>query len=201
MIFSYEPQNGIAYARAYALYEYVPEERRLFFYDSSNDCANFVSQCVWAAYGGWVKGVDVLSIRSNRVNTKNTIRMAPYIWYGSKSFSGSNKWCRVVEFFTYAISTKQTGPLATRIAEGDWATISPTIIKEGDVLQLVVQSYIPNQYGHSVYVTKAGHSWEKILICCHSYDRLDVPLSSFSQLPDQYPRFRILRFRRAVFNK
>ena len=46
---------------------------------------------------------------------------------------------------------------------------------EGDVLQLVVRSYIPGQYGHSLYVTKSGRTWDDILICCHSYDRLDEP--------------------------
>jgi hypothetical protein len=60
---SVNPQNGIAYARMYALYAFVPEAKRLFYYDSGTDCANFASQCIWAAYGGWVNGSDPECIR------------------------------------------------------------------------------------------------------------------------------------------
>ena len=201
MVFSYNPKIGTAYARAYALYDRVSQQNRLFFYSTGNDCANFISQCVWAGYGGWIEGMDPNTVDANRQRIKSHIRMAPFIWYGSADFSGSNKWCRVVEFHTYALSDKSFGPKAVKIAEGDWNSISSGIIREGDVLQLVVQSYIPGQYGHSIYVTKAGRAWHDILICCHSYDRLDVPLSSFVMLADQYPRVRILRFVGSRFYK
>ena len=199
MVFSYDPHNGIEYARAYALYDLVPEEQRLFYYDSGNDCANFASQCVWAAYGGWISGKDLKNVELNRIRMKSHIRMAPYIWYGSDSFSGSNKWCRVLEYYNYTVSTKSSGPQAQKIAEGDWSGISPPIIKEGDLLQLVVQSYIPDQYGHSLYVSQAGRTWDDILVCCHSFNRLDEPLSSFAGSPEEYPRFRALRFKKSEF--
>lgn len=201
MLFSYDIKNGTAYARTYALYARVPEQDRLFYYDSGNDCANFVSQCVWAAYGGWAEGTDPKTIEANRARIKSHVRMAPFVWYGSPGFSGSNKWCRVVEFHDYALANKSSGPQAARIAEGNWDSLSPGIIREGDVLQLVAQSYIPGRYGHSLYVTKAGRTWDDILICCHSYDRLDAPLSSFADYPEQYPRVRVLRFRNANFYK
>lgn len=199
MVFSYDPHNGIEYARTYALYDIVPEEQRLFFHDGGNDCANFASQCVWAAYGGWVGGKDSKAAELNQARIKSHIRMAPYIWYGSPTFSGSNKWCRVLEFYNYTVTTKSSGPQAQKIAEGGWNGIPPTSIREGDLLQLVVQSYIPDQYGHSLYVTQAGRTWGDILICCHSYNRLDEPLSSFSELPEEYPRLRVLRFKKAEF--
>lgn len=201
MYFEYNPKIGIAYARAYAMYNLVPEESHLFYYDSGNDCANFISQCVWAAYGGWKDGMDPQSVAANRVRINRQIRMMPLIWYGSPSFSGSNKWCRVLEFYTYAVTEKGAGPQAQNIAEGNWRSIPPTLIRVGDVLQLMVQSYMPGQYGHSLYVTKAGRNWDDILICCHSYDRLDVPLSSFAMWPAQYPRLRVMRFGGANFNK
>lgn len=201
MVFSYHPKNGTAYARAYALYGRVPEQSRLFYYDSGNDCANFVSQCVWAAYGGWIEGFSPKDIEANTTRIRSHIRMAPFIWYGSGTFSGSNKWCRVTEFYDYALSSKKAGPQAVLIAEGDWKNVSPGIIREGDVVQLVVQSYIPGRFGHSLYVTKAGRSWDDILICCHSYDRLDEPLSSFAMQPEQYSRLRVMRFKSAYFYK
>lgn len=201
MVFTYNPRNGTAYARAYALYDRVPEQSRLFYYDRGNDCANFVSQCVWAAYGGWLAGMDPETVEVNRTRIKNHVRMAPYIWYGSSGFVGSTRWCRVLEFYAYVVSEKRYGPRAVKVAEGDWASLSPGVIREGDVLQLVVQSYIPGQYGHSLYVTKGGRTWDDILICCHSYDRLDVPLSSFVLQPEQYPRVRVLRSRNAEFYK
>lgn len=201
MYFTYNPRNATAYARAYALYSRVPQESRLFFYSSGNDCANFVSQCVWAGYGGWIEGMERQTVEANRERIKKHIRMAPFVWYGSTNFSGSVKWCRVVEFCSYVLAEKDFGPKASLIAEGDWGSISPGIIREGDVLQFVVQSYIPGQYGHSVYVTKEGRSWDDILICCHSFDRLDEPLSSFSMFPDQYPRLRVIRFSGAKFYK
>ena len=201
MFFPYNPKNATAYARAYALYDRVPRQERLFFYSGGNDCANFISQCVWAGYGGWIEGMGPQTVEANRARIKSHIRMVPFVWYGSPDFSGSNKWCRVTEFYTYALSDKNFGPRAAGIAEGTWESVPPGIIREGDVLQLVVRSYIPGQYGHSLYVTKSGRTWDDILICCHSYDRLDEPLSWFAMQPGQYPRMRVLRFSVTSFNK
>jgi hypothetical protein len=201
MFFQYNPETATAYARTYALYSRLPQESRLFYYSTGNDCANFISQCVWAGYGGWLEGTDPKTVEENRARITSHVRMAPFIWYGSADFSGSVRWCRVVEFYSYVVSSKDFGPRASLIAEGDWKSISPRAIREGDVLQLVVQSYIPGRYGHSLYVTKGGRTWDDILICCHSYDRLDEPLSSFAMFPDQYPRMRVIRFSGAQFYK
>jgi hypothetical protein len=200
MVFSYDVHNGVEYARTYALRDRIPEDRRLFFYDSGNDCANFASQCIWAAYGGWIPGTDPETVSINRTRIKSHVRMAPYIWYGSPSFPGSEKWCRVVEFFGYVVASGN-GPHAQMIAEGDWKGVKPSIIKAGDLIQVVVKSYIPGRYGHSLYVTQSGRTWDDILICCHSFDRLDEPLSSFAQYPDEYAKFRVLRFGKGSFYK
>lgn len=202
MTYPYNPKSGIAYARSYALYFELPEERRLFFYDQNgSDCTNFCSQCVWAAYGGWLPGLEAKNTTTNKERIKKMIRMAPFVWYGSLFFSGSNKWCRVVEFHDYALAPKAFGPKAFSVYEGGWEGLKPSAIKAGDVIQLVVVSYAPNRFGHCLYVTQHGGTFEDTLICCHSYDRRDTPLSEFSNNPVQYPRIRVLRFGKATFSQ
>jgi hypothetical protein len=66
---------------------------------------------------------------------------------------------------------------------------------------MVVASYTSERYGHSLYVTKEGAQWEDVTICCHSFDRLDAPMSVFSQFPDNYKKLRVLRFESAQFER
>lgn len=202
MQYAYDPMLGSAYARQYANYSGIPENQRLFFYDvNGSDCTNFCCQCVWAAYGGWIPGIDSKTMAENKENIKMSVRMAPSVWYGSLFFSGSNKWCRVVEFHDYALIYKTFGPNAYQVFEGSWQELKPPVIQEGDVIQMVVASYAPYRYGHCLYVTQRGASFNDIKICCHSYDRLDAPLSEFSSFPDQYTKLRLMRFKAASFIK
>ena len=202
MTFPYDAANGVMYARLYALYALVPEKMRLFFYDrNGSDCTNFVSQCVWAAYGGWLPGIEPENIERNRERIRQHIRFAPFVWYGSPTFTGSNAWCRVVEFFDYCLQPKANGPKAVKIGEGDWSDIKPSLLKEGDVIQLVVSSYAAYRYGHCLYVTREGTTWDSVQICCHSIDRMDSPLSEFAYAPKEYPKLRVIRFKDTSFIK
>lgn len=200
MKYVYDAARGVEYARAYADYYRVSEEKRLFSY-GINDCTNFCSQCVWAAYGGWLPGFEDSVIEENKRRINSGIRMVPYIWYGSRYFSGSNKWCRVEEFYEYSVAMKDTGPSAYKIYEGDWRNFDPAIAREGDVIQMAVRSYAPYRYGHCLYVTQSGNSPDRVRICCHTYDRLDAPLSEFSSQPDEYIKLRVIRFRDAWFTR
>lgn len=202
MNYVYDEKKGIAYARFYADYFRLSDDKKLFFYDSNgNDCTNFCSQCVWAAYGGWIPGIDDGTIYENKERIKKQIRMISPIWYGSLLFSGSNKWCRVVELYDYFIVAKNSGPSAYKIYEGDWQSFNPSSVKEGDIIQLIVKTYSPYRYGHCLYVTQKGDSDFDIKICCHSYDRLDAPLSEFSGFPDMYTKLRVMRFKNTQFPK
>ncbi|HHU90732.1 MAG TPA: hypothetical protein GXZ22_06710 [Clostridiaceae bacterium] len=202
MNYVYDEKKGIAYARLYAYYFSLSEDKRLFFYDrNGNDCTNFCSQCVWAAYGGWIPGIDNDTVNENKERIKKQIRMISSVWYGSLFFSGSNKWCRVVEFHDYSLAAKNSGPSAFKVYEGDWQSFSPSSVREGDIIQLIVKTYSPYRYGHCLYVTQNGESNKDIKICCHSYDRLDAPLSEFSDFPDTYTRLRIMRYKSAGFPK
>ena len=200
MKYIYNAERGVEYARAYADYYRVSEDKRLFFY-GINDCTNFCSQCVWAAYGGWLPGFDDKKIEENKKRINSNIRMVPYIWYGSRYFSGSNKWCSVEEFYEYSVSMKSNGPMAYKIYEGDWISFDPAMVKEGDVIQMVIKSYAPYRYGHCLYVTQRGSTTKQIKICCHTYDRLDTPLSEFSDQPGEYIKLRVIRFKDAYFTK
>ncbi len=200
MEYIYDSAKGVEYARYYANYYSVREDKRLFYYDN-NDCTNFCSQCVWAAYGGWLPGDDEPVIKENKERIKRNIRMIPSIWYGSGSFGGSGKWCRVVEFYDYLVSKKNNGPLATKIYEGEWQTLNPSIVNEGDVIQMVIKSYASYRYGHCLYVTQRGNSLDQIKICCHTYDRRDAPLSGFSNFSEEYTKLRVIRFQSADFIK
>lgn len=199
--YPYNPGLGILYAETFALYENVPQEQRLFYYASGEDCTNFISQCVWAAYGGWIPGYSESIVKQNAQRILQDVRQAKGIWYGSKSNIGSNRWCRVEEFYRYVTDgNKPRGPMGKLIAQGDWTSVDPNLVSVGDVVQLVVSDYAPNRFGHGLYVVKSGKGWDDILICCHTDDRLSEPIGWFAQFPEVYTKLRILRFSPAVFD-
>lgn len=199
-LFLYDTNKGSMYAQTYALNNEVPKEQRLFYYSEGDDCTNFISQCVWAAYGGWLAGTDEQTVNNNSKRIKSDIRQVKGIWFGSATNIGSNKWCRVEEFYRYVTDkTKDIGPIAELIAEGSFWSIDPRIIKKGDVIQMVVTTYTRDRYGHGIYVTKAGNTWDEVLICCHTFDRLNEQVIWFAQYPYIYEKLRILRFKPAKF--
>lgn len=198
--YEYNPRAGSLFAQSFALYDNVPKSEQLFYYAQGLDCTNFISQCVWASYGGWIPGFTESVANKNLMRIKQDVRQVKGIWYGSKTNIGSNRWCRVEEFFSYVTDTSKIfGPMAKEIARGDWSNVKPAIIAQGDIIQLVVSTYTPNRFGHQLYVTRSGPSWDDILVCCHSDDRLDEPAGWFSQFPEVYTKMRILRFSNAVF--
>lgn len=198
-LFSYDPPAGVAYARAFALHQLVPEDLRLFYYSQDDDCTNFISQCVWAAYGGWAPGFTREITAQNAARIRQDIRQITGVWYGSRSHIGSYNWCRVVDFYNYVTRAKAQGPAAVRVAEGTFAQVPAATVRVGDVIQLVVSAYTPDRFGHGLYVTQAAPDWYDVLICCHSYDRLDSSAGEFAAQPAAYPRLRVLRFAPAVF--
>jgi hypothetical protein len=199
--FSFNPRAGALFARSFAPSDHVPQNEQLFYYDPEDDCTNFISQCIWASYGGWVPGFTDDIVKKNAERIIKNIRQVSGVWYGSKSNIGSPKWCRVGEFFEYITAQKETGPQARLVAEGTFTRVSPASVRAGDVIQMVVASYTSERYGHSLYVTKEGAQWEDVTICCHSFDRLDAPMSVFSQFSDNYKKLRVLHFESAQFER
>jgi hypothetical protein len=144
MHISYAPGNGTAYALEYAK---KPVSSRLF-YTTGLDCTNFVSQCVWAGYGGYVYG----NISKTKQNIKDQVRMTS-TWYGGTG-GGASKWESVDKFYNYSVSSKTYGPNATGVNNGNkWTSYPNARPPIGAVLQL--RNGSSGAYKHSIYVT--GH--------------------------------------------
>lgn len=200
--FTYDPGLGTLYARNFSMSDNVPPDQRLFYYDPSDNCTNFISQCVWASYGGWVPSFTREGVAENLARILGDVRQVSGAWYGSHSHIGSNIWARVEEFCSFVTNRgKFHGPRADLMATGALSALDPALLRQGDVIQLVVAPYAPNRFGHGLYVTEAGGAFDSTFICSQTQDRLDVPLSWFLQYPDIYPRQRVLRFSPAEFAK
>lgn len=171
--FSYYVPTGINYAYRFAQ---ISSNDTPFFYRASSDCTNFVSQCVWAAYGGYVEGNDSLT----KSNINNKVRMVNTgilntSWYGG-SGGGSPYWESVEGFWSFVTMSKSKGPNGTGYNNnGLYTNISPYSINLGDVLQFY--KHDKNRYYHSVYVTfkisAPPGSWggyENIYVSQHSND-------------------------------
>lgn len=192
----YIPMMGVQYARRFALHAWVPETEQLFYYSLEDNCTNYISQCVWAAYGGWLPEG---STAENAARIRADVQMVTGVWYGSRWHIGSTRWCRVEEFYSYVTRPKPKGPVAWQVASGTFDTVDPSVLRVGDVVQLVVATYRPDRFGHGLYVTQAGRSWDTVQICCQSYDRLDAPMTAFAQYPNIYTQMRVLRFLPSVW--
>lgn len=200
-VFAYNPYLGALYAQNFARMENVPPGQRLFYYDPQDDCTNFISQCVWAAYGGWIPGFSPAAVAENEQRILQDVRQTAGVWYGSKQHIGSHPWCRVEEFFQYVTRQKEKGPQAKQVAAGDFESVAPLSLQLGDVVQMVVAGYAQGRFGHGLYVTRAGETWDEVHICCHSYERLNAPMSQFSTQPEFYRKLRVLRFETAAFER
>lgn len=84
-------------------------------------------------------------------------------------------WTGVNEFFSFITKNTSVGPFGKLIDIGD--------ISSGDVIQL--QNY-NGQFYHSLFVTEVVG--EEILVCSHSNNKLDAPLSTYN-----YYNIRVLR--------
>lgn len=137
-----------AYAKKFAT---APVADRLF-YTAGADCTNFVSQCVWAGYGGWVAADEV----KTRANIRNKVRMVPGIsyadpdgWYGGTG-GGVSTWESVGSFYQFCSANKPVGPRAQAANNGaKWTSLPGAEL--GSVLQL--RSGPIGAYKHSVIVS------------------------------------------------
>jgi hypothetical protein len=161
--YPYSGSNGSIYAQRFAT---ATATLRWFYYVDGGDCTNFVSQCVWAAYGGYVPKDDATS----KKNIANKVRMVPNIWQGGTG-GGMPNWESVKKFWAYTTdSSKTRGPMANGYNDGKKYTgIKPADVSVGNVLQ--VSNNSSSNYGHSVYVSViSGAAWDKIFVCQHSSD-------------------------------
>jgi hypothetical protein len=114
------------------------------------DCTNFVSQCIYAGSGV--------------MNYKPT-----FGWYYVSANNHSPSWTGVPYLYNFLTRKKGIGPIGTQV---DMSGIQP-----GDISQFTDGK----TYYHSQFITSAGSppAPENILICTHTYDSIDRPLSTY----------------------
>lgn len=122
-----------------------------YYYDSlGGDCTNFCSQCLF-------QGCPQMNY------------MKTFGWYYKNANDKAPAWTAVESFYKFITSNKSYGPFGRGI---DLAQV-----QTGDYIQL---NFEGEKFSHTVIVSKVESpvSLDSILICCHSYNRLDAQLSS-----------------------
>lgn len=201
MSYTYDRERGRRYADLY----YSTGNDDCFYQApaSQGNCTNWVSQCVWAAYGGWSDGDSVSDMQTN---ITNRIRMQPSTsmsnWFGHKN-GISDPWGNVTHFYNFVTSSPTTGPKATQKNDGNkWSgNFVSTDIVTGQVLQ--VRKGSSGKYAHSAYVTGGTNdSIENIWITQNSpYNKIKLDEFIRNWGGDSSCYLRQLKFTSANFDK
>ena len=86
-------------------------------------------------------------------------------WYYLSPSNRAPAWTGVVYLYNFLTTNRSVGPYAR--------VVSPEEIEQGDIIQLGTGN---GTFYHSLLVTAVT---PEILICTHTYDALNVPLSSY----------------------
>ena len=164
--FPYNKERAVTYARQWAL------SRNPLFIDFTGrggDCTSFVSQSVFAGSG-------IMDFTPT------------YGWYYKSSADRSPSWSGVDEFFNFTTGVPEfsnanngTGPVGFDITDGRDIDI-------GDVIQLANSN---GEFYHSLLIS--GFTDNDILVCAHSDDALDRPISTYN-----YASLRVIHIDRVV---
>ena len=150
MIIPYHRSLAVDYATKWAL----TKNPRFFNFDKlGGDCTNFVSQCLLA-------GKCIMNY------TKT------FGWYYTGLNNYSPSWTGVNFLYKFLTSNKVAGPFANEIDMSD--------IEVGDIVQLNFQD--DTLFEHSLVITSISYpiNYSNILICSHTRNRLNEPLSSIN---------------------
>lgn len=178
----YSGTRGAAYANKYAAIE------NPYFYNAGADCTNFVSQCIWAGYGGWTSSMSDATIKSN---IKNKVRMVSGTWFGGlKGGGGASAWENVDALWNFAVGNTGKEPKASGYNDGGYYTdVLPIDIGVGNVLQ---KSPDGSDYTHSMYViSTAGGSnpgYNEIIVAQHSSTKATATLAETITIKTPYLR-------------
>lgn len=202
--YPYHSSNGINYARRYALYDDLPDAEKLFYYASNgSDCANFVSQCVWAAYGGYVDK----DVKQTKQNIAKKVRMVftGYLntsWYATEPHGGGTPyWENVNHFFEYVTANKSVGPIGKTYGGVKQSEFNFNKVLPGNVLQFWPEH--KDTWYHSCYVSEVYTvgKIDQIYVCQHSMNRKDRPLIEILVWNTNNGHIRGISFNAAVFSK
>jgi hypothetical protein len=120
---------------------------RFFYTASGNDCTNFVSQCIWAGYGGYIEGNDT----QTKNNISNRVRMVNTVWQAGTG-GGYPNWENVTYLWSYVTANTGNGPTATGLNNNQpYYNLPPSSIYYGNALQ--IRNGSSGDYSHSVFVT------------------------------------------------
>lgn len=170
--YAYNASKGVQYASQFAAKSNAKD--LIFYYVNGADCTNFVSQCIWAAYGGY----DAGSIANSKKNMNNQTRMVAKKWYGG-SGGGSINWESVGSFWSYVTKQKAVGPNGTGINNNKKiSNLSVANMKIGEVIQ--VRNGSVGEYAHSVYITAKSNN-NKIYVSQHSSAKFNRSLTDLIQ--------------------
>jgi len=147
-IIPYNRNLAIEYATKWAL----SKNPRFFNFDKlGGDCTNFVSQSLLA-------GKCIMNY------TKT------FGWFYTSSNNYSPSWTGVNFLYNFLTSNKMIGPFANDIDMDN--------IEVGDIVQLNFKN--DTLFEHSLVITDISYpiNYSNILICSHTFNRLNEPLSS-----------------------
>lgn len=169
----YNRTNATAYAYTYTTSTYndvSSGNNRVFCndnfkYHSSGNCQNFVSQCVWAGFGG----CDSLSMTGSQKFPMNTR------WYSDKNEDDySASWSGTISFNNYIASSDCEIISTTKTVNEDFSGTSLSQLV-GSVLHVN-----PNEsgYRHAIIITGAtGYEFSEVSFCGNSPMRKGVILA------------------------
>lgn len=162
----YNRMRAVDYAKKWAL------SRNPLFFDFSEiggNCTNFVSQCIFA-------GAPIMNY------TKT------FGWYYIDQNNRAPAWSGVDELYSFLTGAPDF--IANNGGYGPYATDarSASRIDLGDIIQLARED---GSFYHSLIIS--GFTDNDILICAHSDDALDRPLSSYN-----YASVRVIHIEKAI---
>ena len=145
----YARQKAVDYARKWALGR---NPHYYSFAGEGGDSANFVSQCLYA-------GAGVMDNASPGGG-----------WYYINAKNCAPAWSSAKYLNRFLLANQAAGPYASVVALCQ--------LEAGDVIQLATLQGTPH---HTLLVVRTGAvpAVENILVCAHSYDSLDRPLSTY----------------------
>lgn len=193
--YSYVGERGRAYADIYAT------SPNPCFYSAGSDCTNFVSQCIWAAYGGWTSGDSESTMATNIRNKKRMQSSSSMSNWFAGSGGGGTPWESVTGLWNFLNTTNSTGPRATKHNNNSiYTNIYPGDILTGQVLQ--VRRGSTGDYGHSVYVAGGiNDSYNNIKVAQHTDNRIRSLSNLINAWGGDNCYMRQLKFQTAYFNK
>ena len=190
---TYNRTNAIAYANTYSSANYTQAtgndpnyiNRDLFaYYPERGNCQNFVSQAVWAGFGGSnsASGVNINKFPMDNIGMHQ--------WYGTK-YDGPMNWAYVDHFYNYVSASNNDnddigmkGNIYTIYEGNDFSSVTTN---KASLLGAVLHvNYSTDNngasgYGHAILLTEAtGLTFNKVKFCGNSPMRRQVLLSDSS---------------------